>query len=81
AGAVHQYHPSPSPPVQHVGDIVANANLFADKWGWWPMLSWLEEFRERGLVRRGPDGRWETVADATQGSTVPGALDRAAARG
>ena len=35
------------------------------------MLSWLEQFRERGLVRRGPDGRWETVADATRARPVP----------
>ena len=59
AGAVHQYHPSPSPPVQHVADIVANANVFADKWGWWPMQTWLEQFRDRGLVHRRLDGRWE----------------------
>jgi N-acetylglucosaminyl-diphospho-decaprenol L-rhamnosyltransferase len=81
AGAVHQYHPSPSPPVQHVADVAANANLFAHKWGWWPMLSWLEEFRERGLVRRGPDGHWESVTDAARNSTVPGGVDRAPARG
>ena len=61
AGAVHQYHPSPSPPVQHVADIVANANVFADKWGWWPMQSWLDQFHDRGLVRRGVDGRWEVT--------------------
>jgi N-terminal domain of galactosyltransferase len=61
AGAVHQYHPSPSPPVQHVADIVANANVFADKWGWWPMRSWLNQFHDRGLVRRGVDGRWEVT--------------------
>ena len=72
AGAVHQYHPSPSPPVQHVADIVANANVFADKWGWWPMQTWLEQFRDRGLARRGPDGRWETNDVATEGSMVRG---------
>lgn len=60
AGGVHQYHPSPSPPVQHVADIVANANVFADKWGWWPMQSWLDQFRDLGLAQRGAAGRWET---------------------
>ncbi|WP_240917588.1 glycosyltransferase family 2 protein [Phycicoccus sp. HDW14] len=61
AEAVHQFHPSPSPPVQHVTDIVANATTFADTWGWWPMEGWLEQFRELGLVHRTPDGHWHTV--------------------
>lgn len=79
AGAVHQYHPSPSPPLQHVADIVANANVFAGKWGWWPMQSWLEEFRARGLVRRGIDGRWQVADGAPTGSleTATGRLTRA----
>ncbi len=75
AGAVHQYHPSPSPPVQHVADIVRNANVFADKWGWWPMESWLEQFRDLGLVHRDPDGRWRAdraaARDATPGEVIP----------
>jgi len=66
AGAVHQYHPSPSPPVQHVADIVTNANVFAGKWGWWPMLSWLEQFRDLGLAQRDRDGRWHTDGGAAQ---------------
>ncbi|QKE82543.1 galactosyltransferase-related protein [Arthrobacter sp. NEB 688] len=61
AGAVHQWHPSPNPPVQHVDDIVANANRFAEVWGWWPMTGWLEQFDGLGLVRRRPDGRWVTT--------------------
>jgi N-terminal domain of galactosyltransferase len=81
AGAVHQYHPSPSPPVQHVADIVANANVFADKWGWWPMESWLEQFRELGLVRRGHDGRWRVDGVAAQPATSPGDVTHARARG
>jgi GT2 family glycosyltransferase len=72
AGAVHQYHPTSSPPVQHVTDIVRNANLFADKWGWWPMQTWLEEFRQRGLTRRGPDGRWVAQHQAGMSSSVGG---------
>ncbi|WP_392544433.1 glycosyltransferase family 2 protein [Oryzobacter telluris] len=61
AGAVHQYHPTQDPPVQHVADIVTNANTFADRWGWWPMQDWLERFRELGLADRGLDGRWVTT--------------------
>ena len=62
----HQHHPSASPPVQHLDDIVANANVFADRWGWWPMQTWLEQFRERGLVRRALDGHWQTLDLATE---------------
>ncbi len=76
AGAVHQYHPSPSPPVQHVADIVANANVFADKWGWWPMQTWLEQFRDRGLVHRRLDGRWEAHDIETEGPMRSGRGNR-----
>lgn len=64
AGAVHQYHPTQHPPVQHLTDIVANATVFADTWGWWPMEGWLEEFARRGLVERGRDGRWRLADQA-----------------
>ncbi len=60
-----------SSPPQHVADIVANANVFAGKWGWWPMQSWLEEFRALGLVRRGIDGRWQVSDDAPTGPLEP----------
>ena len=76
AGAVHQYHPSPNPPVQHVADIVANANVFADKWGWWPMQTWLEQFRDRGLVHRRLDGRWEAHDIETEGPMRSGRGNR-----
>ena len=75
AGAVHQYHPSPSPPVQHVRDIVANANVFADKWGWWPMQTWLEQLRDLGLARHGPDGRWEAMDVPIPGPSARSAGD------
>lgn len=71
ARAVHQYHPTSNPPVQHVADVVANANLFATKWGWWPMLTWLEQFRAQGMVTRADDGRWSTT-----GLVGPGAPPR-----
>lgn len=50
AGVFHQWHPTSSPPVQHVADIVTNANLFHARWGWYPMGGWLEKFQEMGLV-------------------------------
>ncbi|MFM9921234.1 glycosyltransferase family 2 protein [Lacisediminihabitans sp. H27-G8] len=50
AEAFHQYHPSPSPPVHHLEDILRNGRIFAERWGTWPMIGWLEEFEKQGLV-------------------------------
>lgn len=61
ATAHHQWHESQSPPLGHLVDIVRNANLFHDRWGWWPMGGWLTAFEERGLADRGPDGRWRVL--------------------
>lgn len=58
ARAFHQWHAVSRPPVEHVVDIVRNAEIFRRRWGATPMLGWLEAFEERGLVQRGPDGRW-----------------------
>lgn len=54
AEAFHQYHPTTNPPVQHVDDIVRNGALFAERWGFWPMQGWLDQFAELGLVRLDP---------------------------
>lgn len=61
AGVFHQWHPVSSPPVEHVDDIVANANRFRDRWGWYPMTGWLDRFAELGLVEATPDG-WIVTA-------------------
>ena len=68
AEAYHQHHPVSSPPVEHVTDIVRNANLFHDRWGDWPMRGWLDAFEHDGLVRRGMDGAYE-VATSTAVAT------------
>jgi N-acetylglucosaminyl-diphospho-decaprenol L-rhamnosyltransferase len=47
----HQHHETRNPPVQHLDAILRNAGVFHDRWGWHPMRGWLEEFRDRGLVR------------------------------
>ena len=70
ARAFHQHHATSSPPVEHVHDIVVNANRFARRWGWWPMEGWLDAFADLGLARRRPDGSWEP-ASTTPGSTEP----------
>ena len=50
AHAYHQFHPVSNPPVEHLGDILLNANIFHARWGWWPMGGWLDGFAELGLV-------------------------------
>ncbi|GAB3870289.1 glycosyltransferase family 2 protein [Terrabacter terrigena] len=64
ARAYHQHHPTSDPPTQHVDDIVANANRFAARWGWWPMEGWLEAFERLGLAHRGHDGSWRVATDS-----------------
>lgn len=56
AHAFHQHHPVSNPPVQHLEDILRNAHVFHQRWGWWPMVGWLDAFEARGLIRRDPDG-------------------------
>jgi GT2 family glycosyltransferase len=55
AHAFHQYHPVSNPPVEHLDDILRNSSIFHQRWGWWPMRDWLDEFVQRGLVR------WDTA--------------------
>lgn len=50
AHAFHQYHPVSSPPREHLGDIVANARIFKQRWGDWSMRGWLEAFAQEGLL-------------------------------
>lgn len=59
AAAYHQHHPTHTPPVQHLHSIVRNANVFHDRWGWYPMEGWLAEFAGRGLAERDHStGQW-----------------------
>lgn len=55
AHAYHQFHPSSSPPTEHLVAIVRNSNLFHRRWGEWPMGGWLEQFAAAGLVTWTPD--------------------------
>lgn len=63
ARAYHQWHPVSRPPVEHVVDIVRNAEIFRGRWGATPMLGWLEAFEQRGLARRDDSGRWLTSVE------------------
>lgn len=58
AWAYHQFHPSEDPPVQHLHDVLANANIFYQQWGWWPMSGWLHGFERLGLAEYDPARGW-----------------------
>lgn len=66
AVAFHQHHPTNSPPVQHLDDIVRNARVFYEKWGAWPMRGWLEVFARRGLVDWCPTSGRLAVSDPAE---------------
>lgn len=51
-GVFHQYHHIMDPPLQHLQDIVRNAQHFYDRWSFWPMEGWLAAFEALGLVER-----------------------------
>lgn len=63
AKAYHQYHKHHMPPVHHLDSVLANATIFAEKWGEPTMQHWLRAFRLMGLVE--PDGRggWTKLRD------------------
>ena len=65
AHAYHQYHPTTSPPWQHVDDILRNGALFHRRWGEWPMTGWLEAFERGGAVVRDAAGWRRTDAGAS----------------
>lgn len=65
AMAFHQYHPIEDPPLGHLDDILRNATIFRDRWGWWPMGGWLTAFEQRGLIHHDPRlDRWLRTEDA-----------------
>lgn len=72
AASVHQFHDSQDPPVDHVDDIVRNANLFATRWGWYPMLTWLRQFEDLGLATRTARGQWRPCGERAGSRGGPG---------
>jgi GT2 family glycosyltransferase len=57
AHAFHQFHPTSDPPLHHLDDILRNAAIFHERWGWWPMQGWLAAFEAAGHIARDIDGR------------------------
>lgn len=76
ARAYHQYHPTQSPPVGHLRDILRNGAIFHDRWGRWPMEGWLEAFEREGLVERVGDGWRECVRPDPVGTPTTGGAGR-----
>ncbi len=75
ASAIHQWHPTASPPVHHLDDILRNGALFATRWGWWPMEGWLEQFEAQALIRSDGAGGWLRV-DGHSSPDASGATSR-----
>lgn len=79
ARAFHQHHPTQSPPVQHLDDIVRNANTYFRRWGDWPMEGWLAGFANSGLITWTADTLARMPEDDTarhgSGQTTATALD------
>lgn len=72
ARVYHQYHPSYTPPYNHLQDIVVNANRFYEKWQIWPMSGWLKQFEAEGYI----DWRDKklTLLKLPDQSTIAGAI-------
>ncbi|KAA9090044.1 glycosyltransferase [Microbacterium radiodurans] len=60
ADAYHQHHPTTSPPWQHLDDILRNGEIFARRWGRWPMDGWIEAFAAAGAIAW-TGGTWQRV--------------------
>lgn len=63
AKAYHQYHRHHMPPVYYLDSVLANAKVFADKWGEPTMQHWLRAFRLMGLIRPDGAGGWIKLRD------------------
>lgn len=74
-GSFHQHHGVISPPLQHLSDIVRNANRFHRRWGVWPMTGWLQQFEKMGLVAFASDDlqliRYPTSAEMNAATQPP----------
>jgi N-acetylglucosaminyl-diphospho-decaprenol L-rhamnosyltransferase len=69
ARAYHQYHPTETPPLQHLPDLVRNAAIYARRWGSWPMEGWFRELAANGhVVER--DGGWTMTPTGERASSL-----------
>ncbi len=71
AKAWHQHHHTEIPPRQHLESIVKNARCFHEKWGIWPMESWLQAFSDQGLIRFLPQENILELLSSAESSAAP----------
>ncbi|MEO0331294.1 MAG: galactosyltransferase-related protein, partial [Bacteroidota bacterium] len=66
ARCYHQHHAVYRPPLQHFADIMTNAHRFHEKWGNWPMESWLDAFENMNLINwNGQETHLEIIREPT----------------
>jgi GT2 family glycosyltransferase len=53
--AYHQWHPPSRLEPGRLGELVANARRYRQRWGCWPMAGWLTELHQRGAICFVPD--------------------------
>ncbi len=63
AKAFHQYHKHHMPPVHHLDSVLANAQVFARKWGEPTMQHWLRAFRLMGLIEPSGKDSWTKLRE------------------
>ena len=62
ADAYHQFHTAENPPRSHLHDIVRNAGIFRQRWGFHPMTGWLQAFADAGMARYDTDlDEWRVI--------------------
>ncbi|GMM93382.1 glycosyltransferase family 2 protein [Qipengyuania sp. MTN3-11] len=66
AKAYHQYHKHHMPPVHHLDSVLANAAVFARKWGHSTMDHWLRAFSLMGLIESDGSGGWRKLRDPSE---------------
>ena len=54
---LHQFHPRLDPPINHLSDIVNNAQRYRNIWGTYPLKEWLHAFAQNGLINQDYDTR------------------------
>jgi GT2 family glycosyltransferase len=66
AWAYHQHHHTTHANSLHTAAIVRNANLFHDRWGWFPMTDWLDDLARTGHVYYHPaERKWRAARPRT----------------
>ncbi len=71
AEVLHQHHDVWDPPLQQFRATLANARVFRERHGWWPMGGWLDGFARLGLIA------WDGDDVRVLRDPTPGEIDAA----